>query len=124
MGVVDGGDSLHPALDAALASMRRFEQSLCLLHFQANGSIPEVCDCNSPGHIHRTQLGHWVETRYKTRDAGSLPREMLAQIDAHTDVDAQVFAAALRLLLGRLRTVEDATGASLLECINWHKLVH
>merc|ERR1712183_408647 len=109
----------------ALTSMRRFEwigltdlfeQSLCLLHFQANGSLPVLCDCSSSHRIHYARLGHWVETRYNHRDPGSLPSEMLAQIDAHTDVDAQVFAAALRLVLGRLRTVEEATGASLLEC--------
>ena len=47
---------------------------------------------------------------------------MLAQIDAHTDVDAQVFAAALRLLLGRLRSVEQATGASVLACLDWGEL--
>jgi len=130
--VLDGGDSLHPVLDAALASVRRFEwigltdlfePSLCLLHFQANGSLPASCDCKSSGRMHRSQLGHWVETRSKRRDAGSLPAAMLAQIDAQTDVDAQVFAAALRMLLARLRGVEEATGASLLECIDWHELV-
>ena len=37
-------------------------------------------------------------------------------------VDAQLFAAALRLLLGRLRTVEERTGVELRRCIDWHKL--
>ena len=31
-------------------------------------------------------------------------------------------AAALRLLLGRLRSVEQATGASVLACIDWGEL--
>ena len=129
--ILDGADSLHPDLDAALASMRRFEwvgltdlyePSLCLLHYQANGTLPPPCDCNSPTRNDRTRLGHWVETRSKRRDPASLSEEMLAQIDAHTDVDAQVFAAALRLLLGRLRSVEQATGASVLACLDWGEL--
>eukprot|EP00931_Biecheleriopsis_adriatica_P115510 TRINITY_DN91299_c0_g1_i1.p1 TRINITY_DN91299_c0_g1~~TRINITY_DN91299_c0_g1_i1.p1 ORF type:complete len:392 (+),score=51.33 TRINITY_DN91299_c0_g1_i1:37-1176(+) len=129
--VLDGGDSLHPDLHDALASMRRlewvgltdlFEPSLCLLHFQANRSLPASCDCNAPSR-NGTRLGHWVETRYKRRNAAELSPEVLARIDAHTDVDAQVFAAALRLTLGRLRAVEVATGASLLECIEWHELM-
>jgi hypothetical protein len=33
-----------------------------------------------------------------------------------------VFAAALRLLLGRLQTVEAETGSSVLACIDWHRL--
>ncbi|CAK0795980.1 unnamed protein product, partial [Prorocentrum cordatum] len=125
--VLDGGDSLHPPLDEALASMRRFEwigltdlfePSLCLLHFQANRTLPESCDCASPSRNGRTTLGHWVETRYTPRGAASLSAATLQQIDAHTAVDARVFAAALRLLLGRLRAVEDATGASVLQCID------
>ena len=51
-----------------------------------------------------------------------IPPKVLAQIDAHTSVDEQLFAAALRLLLGRLRTVETMTGVSILKCIDWHKL--
>ena len=51
-----------------------------------------------------------------------LDEDVLAQIDAHTSVDAQVFAKALRLLLGRLRTVEEESGVSLLACIDWAKL--
>ena len=66
--------------------------------------------------------GASTATRSKRRDPASLSEEMLAQIDAHTDVDAQVFAAALRLLLGRLRSVEQTTGASVLECIDWGEL--
>jgi hypothetical protein len=37
-------------------------------------------------------------------------------------VDARLFAAALRLVLGRLRTVEEATGAALLKCVDWGAL--
>ena len=47
---------------------------------------------------------------------------MLAQIDEHTQTDARVFAAALRLLLGRLKTVEERTGTALLSCLNWTRL--
>ena len=52
----------------------------------------------------------------------SLPADLLAQLDDHTAVDAQLFAAALRLFLGRLRTVEERTGAALLACIDWERL--
>ena len=37
-------------------------------------------------------------------------------------VGAQVFAAALRLLLGRLRTVERLTGKEILRCLDWEQL--
>ena len=47
---------------------------------------------------------------------------VLRAIDAHTAVDAQLFAEALRLLLGRLRTLEEQTGRSLLACVDWAKL--
>ena len=39
-----------------------------------------------------------------------------------TAVDAALFAAALRLLLGRLRAVEDATGRQMLRCVDWGAL--
>ena len=58
----------------------------------------------------------------RRHDAADLPADVLRAIDAHTAVDAQLFAEALRLLLGRLRTLEDATGRSLLACIDWGKL--
>ena len=118
-------------MEAALASLQRFEwvgitdlfePSLCLLHFQTNRTLPPSCDCNSPARQGRRPLGHWTETRSKKRDPAALPAEVLAQIDAHTSVDAQLFAAALRLMLGRLRTVETMTGTSILSCIDWHKL--
>ena len=38
------------------------------------------------------------------------------------DTVDQWMAAALRLLLGRLRTVEERTGVELRRCIDWHKL--
>ncbi len=43
-------------------------------------------------------------------------------LDAHTAVDAQLFAEALRLLLGRLRRLEELTGRELLRCIDWVRL--
>jgi hypothetical protein len=125
-------DSLHPPLGAALESLAKFEwvgltdlfePSLCLLHYQANRTLPAECVCDSASRRgHRTPLGNWVETRSKWRDPNSLSPETLARIDAHTDVDAQLFAAALRLFLGRLRTVEAQTGSSVLACIDWAKL--
>ena len=123
-------DPLEPPLDDALASLHRFEwfgltdlfeHSLCLLHYQANQTLPASCDCDNkvPG---TKGLGHWVETRSKKRDPRALSEGLLALIDAHTAVDAKLFAAALRLMLGRLRRVEEMTGTSLLKCVNWHKL--
>ena len=98
------------------------EPSLCLLHYQANGSLPAACDCGSHARMHRVPLGTWQETRSRKRDPATLSAETLAQIDAHTDVDSIVFAAALRLLLGRLRTVEESTGKVVLACIDWERL--
>jgi hypothetical protein len=46
----------------------------------------------------------------------------LKLVDEHTSVDAQLFAEALRLLIGRLRTVQEATGNDLLSCMPWRKL--
>jgi hypothetical protein len=132
--VLDAGvDALAPPLDDALAALRRFEwvgltdlfePSLCLLHYQANGSLPPACACDSPRRLdgsHRG-LGHWVETRSEKRDPSALPAATLALIDAHTAVDAQLFAAALRLLLGRLLHVEAVTGQALLRCVDWRAL--
>ena len=51
----------------------------------------------------------------------SLSRPM-AGTDARTAVDGALFAAALRLLLARLRRVEEETGAVLLRCIDWEDL--
>ena len=65
-----------------------------------------------------------METRYETRreTRDDLPEEVLMMLDAQTAVDAQLFAAALRLLLGRLRRVEELSGASLLPCLDWTEL--
>ena len=123
-------DSLQPDVNAALASVRNFEwvgltdlfdHSLCLLHFQANGSLPNGCSCNSPAKkvsLGLPRFNHGVVRR----DPSGLSPDVLALIDEHTTADAQLFAEALRLLLGRLRTVEEATGEPLLECIDWRKL--
>ena len=56
------GDALSPSLEAALESMLGFEwvgltdlfeQSLCLLHYQANGTLPAACVCGSVAHGRR-----------------------------------------------------------------------
>ena len=54
--------------------------------------------------------------------AAAMEQGVRDAIDALTKVDAQVFASALRLLLGRLGTVRERTGTDLLQCINWRKL--
>ena len=145
------GDALAPSLQAALASLRRLEwvgltdlmsESLCLLHYQANGSLPAACVCAdedhgaagatggdvggaSGGDVSRVgggKLGAWTETRSRKRDPASLPAPLLAKLDEMTAVDAALFAVALRLLLGRLRTVEAATGKPILRCVEWAAL--
>ena len=68
------------------------------------------------------RLGAWTETRSTRRDPDSLDADVLAKIDARTAVDGALFAAALRLLLARLRRVEEETGAVLLRCIDWEDL--
>lgn len=124
-----GGDALAPSVDESLASVRRFEwvgltdlydHSVCLLHYQANGTLPAACDCAASGRLSLglPRMNHGV----KRHEAADLPADVLSAIDAHTAVDAQMFAEALRLLLGRLRTLEDVTGRSLLACIDWGKL--
>ena len=70
----------------------------------------------------RTRPTWQVETRSAKRDPASLPASILAEIDARTTVDAQLFAAALRLLLGRLRTLEELSGAAILRCLDWQRL--
>ena len=125
-----GGDALAPQLQDALDSLRSFEwvgltdlmeHSLCVLHFQASGKLPSECQCSaSTGRLGLVlpRFNHGVVRH----DPSSLSEETLALIDAHTEVDAQLFAEALRLLLGRLKAVEEATGASLLACLDWKKL--
>ena len=39
---------------------------------------------------------------------------MLGKLDEHTEVDAALFAAAVRLLLGRLLKLEQLTGSAIL----------
>jgi len=97
-----------------------FDHSLCLLHYQANRSLPAACSCPANGRLSLNvpRFNHGV----RRTEPHSLPAALLARIDSHTAVDAAVFAAALRLLLGRLRTVEEATGVALLRCIDWRKL--
>ena len=122
-----GNDTLAPPLADALASARAFEwvgitdlfePSVCLLHYQANGSLPAACDCASPLSLGLPKFTHGLDQH----EPESLPADLLAQLDDHTAVDAQLFAAALRLFLGRLRTVEERTGAALLACIDWERL--
>jgi len=127
-GGVSSGDVLHPPVEQALAALDTFEwlgltdlfdHSLCLLHYQANGSLPSACTCvNGAISLGLPRFNHGVIQR----DPSGLPTELLARIDEYTQTDARVFAKALRLLLGRLRTVEERTGTSLLACIDWHKL--
>ena len=127
-GAGDGGDSLEPSLEAALASLHSFEwvgltdlfeHSLCLLHYQAAGAMPTDCRCEGGKLMLKIpRMNHGVIRH----DPQSLDAQMLAAVDAHTAVDAQLFAAALRLLLGRLQSVEERSGTPLLQCVNWPKL--
>lgn len=127
-----GPDRLAPGIDEAVAAMEKmewvgvtdlFEPSLCLLHYQANGTIPPVCICGSSARASRAHpLGHWIESRSKKRKADELGPELLAKLDAKTAVDAQLFAAAIRRLIARLRWVEEAEGIELLRCIDWMTL--
>ncbi|KAL7545331.1 hypothetical protein ACHAWF_008682 [Thalassiosira exigua] len=136
--VLPSVDSLEPDLEEALAMLHKMEwigitdlyhPSLCLLHFQANQqSFPtQDCDCRNPHHHTNDPiakpLGHWIEYRTKRgRSIHGLPTHVLEMMDAHTIIDAQLFAAALRLVLARLRRVEELTGIFILECIDWLKL--
>jgi len=133
--VLPSNDALEPSLQDALESLHRmawigitdlYHPSLCLLHYQANQTLPATCDCRNPQHHAQDPatkpLGHWVEYRTKKRSAEDLSAKVMEMMDAHTSIDVPLFAAALRLVLGRLRRVEELTGASLLECIDWQAL--
>jgi len=126
-GAGGGADALEPPLEPALSRLHAFEwvgltdllePSVCLLHYQASGSLPASCDCRAAAPLAMPRFNHGVERR----DHEALPAHLQAALDEHTAVDAQLFAAGLRLLLGRLRRVEEATGASLLACVDWTKL--
>ena len=83
-----------------------FEPSVCLLHYQANGSLPAECDvprrCRSSCRNHARPAQH---------ELASLPAEMLAQLDNHTAVDAQAGDRAASV--PRPATHVERTGASL-----------
>ena len=129
-------DSLEPNLEEALPALRRMEwigitdlyhPSLCLLHYQSNQTLSaKDCDCRHKDHHTNNEktkpLGYWVEYRNKGRSTGDLSANVVDMIDAHTSIDAKLFGEALRLMLGRLRRVEEITGTPLLECIDWQKL--
>ena len=125
-------DLLEPDLDEALESLYRmewvgitdlFHPSLCLLHFQANQTLPRACDCLNPEHHTndpgKKPLGYWDEYRNKPIKSENLSPRTSQMVDAHTTVDVKLFSAALRLFLGRLRRLEELTGVSVLECVDW-----
>ena len=130
-------DDYTPLLQDALKALDRFEwfgitelfmPSLCLLHYQSNGGtkqqLPPQCDCDSPAFVEHDQpgaLGYWKETRSKKRSVDDLTDKMLQQIDDHTKVDGALYSQAVRIFLGKLKSVEEATGTSLLKCIQWGK---
>ena len=129
-------DTLEPDLEEALEALHRlawigltdlFHESLCLLHFQTNKTIPRSdCDCRHPDHHTHNKttkpLGYWVEYRNQPRSLRELSANVMDMIDDQTTIDAAVYGHALKLVLGRLRRVEDETGIPILECIDWHKL--
>eukprot|EP00913_Durusdinium_trenchii_P029778 g27904.t1 len=105
-------EPLEPSLEEANRTLHEFdwvgltdlyEHSMCLLHYQANGSLPAACDCDAPRFLRLPRFTHGVE--------------VLDQIDAYTAVDAQLFASAVRLLLGRLRHLEQITQRPLLNVL-------
>ncbi len=126
-------DEYTPSLKDALEALEKFEwfgitelfvSSLCLLHYQTNQVLPPQCDCDSPSFVqHDSQhaLGYWKETRSQSRKVDELSQDMLSKIDEHTSVDAALYAQAVRIFLGRLRSVEETTGTPLLKCIQWNK---
>ncbi|CAK9080736.1 unnamed protein product [Durusdinium trenchii] len=120
-------EPLEPSLEEANRTLHEFdwvgltdlyEHSMCLLHYQANGSLPAACDCDAPRFLRLPRFTHGVVRR----GADQLPQEVLDQIDAYTAVDAQLFASAVRLLLGRLRHLEQITQRPLLKCLPWRRL--
>ena len=131
-------DSLEPNLEEALNNLRRMEwigitdlyhPSLCLLHYQANQTLPaKDCDCRHKNHHTNDKttkpLGYWVEYRSKKKSINDLSHNVVDMIDAHTTIDVKLFGEALRLVLGRLQRVEEITSMSLLECVDWQQLKH
>ena len=82
-----GGDSLRPPVDDALAVLRRFEwvgltdlydHSVCLLHFQANGSLPAACSCDDGSRLSLDlpKMNHGV----RRHQPDELPAAVLAQV--------------------------------------------
>lgn len=124
-------DEYTPSLQDALSTLEKFEwfgitelfmSSLCLLHYQTNQVLPPQCDCDSLSFVQHDSehaLGYWKETRSQRRKVDD--PNILRKIDEHTRVDAALYAQAVRIFLGRLRSVEKTTGTSLLKCIQWNK---
>ncbi|CAB9501839.1 expressed unknown protein [Seminavis robusta] len=127
-------DILEPDIEQALQSLHRmewvgitdlFHPSLCLLHYQANQTLPQACDCNHKDHYTKNPATKplpeaiWVEYRNKKRKKTDVPQHLWDMVDDHTSIDSQVYVAGLRLLLARLQRVEEQTGVSILACIDW-----
>ena len=79
--------------------------------------MPKACDCRAPRFLRLPRFTHGVVRR----DADRLPPAVLQRLDELTAVDAELFGIALRLLLGRLRHVEEVTRVPLLRCVPWKR---
>ena len=117
------GQEAEARLVRAIRRSPDFNPSLSLVAIRRGNIVGHILF--SPIHIetdaadiHAIALAP-MAVRKKCQRQGIGSMLVLAGLDAHTEVDAQLFAAALRLLLARLRRVEESTGAELLRCIDW-----
>ena len=87
-----------------------YVESLCLLHFSSQGSVPQSCACGGVGPLtSTTNITHGVPRP----DIGDLPRDLLKKASSLIQQDVQLFAYALERFEQELRSASKSTGVQM-----------
>lgn len=111
----------------AVGIAEAYRESICLMHVKACGALPEQCACDGGNSsaaglqgaapevtlaVHH--IDHGVGLRHNRASLGGLPPAALRDVDELTEVDRQVYNAAVDIFLRDVRQAEQAHGRRML----------
>jgi len=94
-----------------------YQESLCLLHVKARGTLPAFCDCRDRTSwlaFNQTRSARHGERTKLSRNVSEQPEGVLRAVDALTAADGLLYDAAVRRFVRELREAERRFGRSIL----------
>jgi len=90
-----------------------YQESICLLHAKANGTLPTFCDCTQP-QLWDSFNGQHENHNAHRQSVDAYPQEVLQELDGIVAEDLVLYRAARERFVAELRQVEREHGVQVL----------